>query len=283
MLFPTLTSRSALAALALVTASMLVTAATIPTPGPGYHIVATLPIGGDGGWDYVAFDTVRHRLFVARGNRLLVLDPETGALLGEIPGINGAHGTALVQDVGHGFVTSGHDSTIVMFDLATLRVLGKTTAALDDDAILYDPASKRVFSFNGDSKSSTAVDPVTGKNIGTIDLGAGPEFGVSDYKGKLFVNLEDKGAIAEIDPKALRVTRQWSMAPCESPTGLAIDRVHHRLFSGCRSQVMAISDADAGKLITTLPIGAGVDAGGLRSGHGVRVRVERRRHADGHP
>ena len=235
---------------------------------PGYHVTHKFTVGGDGGWDYVAFDSVGHRLFVARQTRDIVLDPATGTLLGEIPNLGGAHGVAFAYEFGHGFATSGRDSTVTMFDLKTLQVLGKATAAPDADAILYDPATKRVFSMNGDSKSASAFDPATGKKIGTVDLGSGPEFGVSAGDGKLYINLEEKGAIAEVDARALTVTRQWSIAPCESPTGLAIDRVHHRLFSGCRNKVMAISDATAGTLLTTVPIGAGVDANAFDPGTG---------------
>ncbi len=236
--------------------------------GPGYHVLTTHQIGGPGGWDYVAFDSVGHRLFVARQTRVQVLDPETGAVLGEVPGLGGAHGVAFAYEFGHGFATSGRDSTITMFDLKTLKVLGKAKAALDADAILFDPATKRVFSFNGDSKSSTAVDAKTGAVVGTVDLGSGPEFGVSAGNGKLYVNLEDEGQIAEIDASALKVTRRWPMGTCKSATGLAIDRAHHRLFSGCRSKVMTVSDYEAGKLVATLPIGAGVDAAAFDPGTG---------------
>ena len=190
----------------------------------------------------------------------MVVDPETGKLVGEIPGLNRAHGIAFAYEAGHGFITSGADSTVTMFDLKTLAPLAHTTAAVDDDAVLYDPATKRVFTFNGDAHSASVLDPASGKRIGTVDLGAGPEFGVSAWDGKLYVNLEDQGAVAEIDAAALRVARRWSLAPCEAPTGLAIDRVHHRLFSGCRNKILAISDAVTGKLIATLPIGGGVDA-----------------------
>jgi DNA-binding beta-propeller fold protein YncE len=235
---------------------------------PGYHVLNTYTIGGVGGWDYVALDTVGHRLFVARQTRVQVLDPETGRLLGEIPGLGGAHGVAFAYEFNHGFATSGRDSTITMFDIKTLQVLGKAKAALDADAIAYDPATKRVFSFNGDSKSSTAVDAKTGQVVGTIDLGAGPEFGVSAGDGKLYVNLEDEGSIAEIDANALKVTRTWPMGPCKAATGLAIDRVHHRLFSGCRSKVMAIADYTAGKFLTSFPIDGGVDAAVFDPGTG---------------
>jgi DNA-binding beta-propeller fold protein YncE len=232
----------------------------LPLAAQAYHIVRTDTLGGDGGWDYIALDTAGHRLFIARGDRVMVVDQATGKLLAEIPGFDRAHGVAFSYATGHGFGTSGGDSSVVMFDLRTLKVLGRTTAAPDADAILFDPFTGHIFTFNGDSKSSSVLDAATGKNIGTIDLGSGPEFGVSDGAGKLYVNLEEAGAVAEVDAKAMRVTRRWSIAPCKGPTGLAIDRAHHRLFSGCRSGVMAISDAQAGKLITTLPIGEGVDA-----------------------
>lgn len=239
---------------------------------PGYHVLSTYTIGGTGGWDYVAFDTVGHRLFIARQTRVQVIDPETGKLLGEIPGMARAHGIAFAYEFNHGFATSGTDSTITMFDLKTLAVLGREKGQLDADAVLYDPASKRVFSFNGDSKSATAVDAQTGKVIGNIDLGAGPEFGVTADNGKLYVNLEEDGNIDEIDAKTLKVTRTWAMEGCKGATGLAIDRQHHRLFSACNTKgapVMAISDYSAGKFITSVPIGAGfADAAGFDPGTG---------------
>lgn len=246
--------------------AVLLCARALSSPAQSYHVTKTVTLGGEGGWDYLALDTVGHRLFIARQNRVMVVDPETGKLQAEIPGMNRTHGIAFAYEAGHGFVTSGADSTVTMFDLKTLQVLGHARAALDDDAVLFDPATKRVFTFNGDSHNVTVIDAAAGTVIGAIDLGSGPEFGVSAGDGKLYVNLEEKGAIAEIDAAAMRVTRQWSIAPCEGPTGLAIDRAHHRLFSGCHSKVLAISDATAGKLITTVPIGAGVDAAAFDPG-----------------
>jgi len=244
----------------LVCGGFLLCAVVLPLTSQSYHVARSYTLGGDGGWDYLALDTVGHRLFIAHQDRITVVDPDSGKVLGEIPGLNRAHGVAFAYEAGHGFATSGADSTVTMFDLKSLRVLGHTMVAPDDDAVLYDPATKRIFTFNGDAHSASVIDAVSGRRVGDIDLGAGPEFGVAAGDGKLFVNLEDKGAVAEIDAAALRVKRQWSLAPCESPTGLAIDRAHHLLFSGCRNKVMAISDATTGALVTTVPIGQGVDA-----------------------
>jgi len=244
----------------LILATGLLTLGVARSPAQSYHVTHTYTLGGEGGWDYISLDTVGHRLFVARQDRVMVIDPATGKLLGEVPGLNRAHGIAFDYADGKGFATSGGDSSVVIFDLKTLQVTGRTIAAPDADAVLFDPATRRVFTFNGDSRSSSVIDAASGQKIGTIDLGAGPEFGVSAWDGKLYVNLEDSSALEEIDATAMKVLRRWPLAPCQSPSGLAIDREHHRLFSGCHNQVMAISDAQAGKVIATVPIGQGVDA-----------------------
>lgn len=226
---------------------------------PGYHVVASYVLGGEGGWDYVSVDTAGQRLFIAHNDRITVVDQNTGKVLGEIPGLNRAHGVTYAYHAGHGFATSGGDSSVVMFDLKTLKVLGRTIAAEDADALLYDPASDKVFTFNGDAHSASVIDPGSGQRVMNIDLGAKPESGATDGQGKVYVNLEEAGTVAEIDVKAMKVTRRWSLAPCASPVGMAIDVAHHRLFSGCRDQQMAISDAVAGRVIATVPIGSGVD------------------------
>jgi DNA-binding beta-propeller fold protein YncE len=228
---------------------------------PSYHVIRSLALGGSGRWDYITLDSAEHRLFIARQTRVMVVDPESGKLLGEIPGLDGAHGVALDYATGHGFATSGRDGSVTMFDLGSLRVLRRTPAGAGADAVLYDPASKRVFTFNGGAHSSSAVDPATGTLVGNIPLGGKPEFGVPDGRGRLYVNLEDKAQLVEIDPIAMRVLRRWPLAPCEEPTGLAIDRVNHLLFSGCHNRLMVISDAARGRMIAHVPIGAGVDAG----------------------
>lgn len=256
---------------ALTAACLVLSPGTLPLAAQSaadtvYHVSREIKLGGDGRWDYVTVDTAGHRLFIARQTRVMVVDPESGKLLGEIPGLNGAHGVALAYPARHGFATSGRDSSVTMFDLKTLKVLRRTKAADDADAVLYDPASKRVFTFNGDAGSSTAIDPVSGAVVGTVPLGGKPEFGISDGRGRLYVNIEDKAEVVEIDPAHLRVTRRWSLAPCEEPTGLAIDRAHHLLFSGCHNKVMAISDAAAGRKIGEAPIGEGVDAAAFDPG-----------------
>jgi YVTN family beta-propeller protein len=258
--------RRALIGGAVMSALALTAAAQAPT----YHVVAHYPLGGAGGWDYVTIDTAGHRVFIARENRVMVVDEATGKPISEIGGkLNRAHGVAFSYSTGHGFITSGGDSTVTMFDLKTLKVLGTTTAADDADAILYDPATGHLFTMNGDANSASVIDEKTGKRIGTIKLGGKPEFGVSDGTGKLYANIEDKNEIVEIDAKAQKVTRRWSVKPCESATGLAIDAAHHHLFSGCRNKLMAISDAAAGKLMMTLPIGAGVDANAYDAASGL--------------
>lgn len=245
--------------------ALIVLTATLSSPvvaqqATTYHIAAQHVLGGDGGWDYLTLDTASNRLFITRTDRVMVVDPHTGRVLGEIPGLNRGHGVAFAYRQGHGFVTSGADSTVTMFDLKTLNVLGRSVAAVDDDAVAFDPASGYVFTFNGDANSASVIDPTSGKRIGSVALGGKPEFGVSAGDGKLYVNIEDKGEIAEIDATGMRVTKRWSLAPCTSPSGLAIDVAHHRLFSVCRNKVMAISDADVGRVVATVPIGAGVDA-----------------------
>jgi len=234
-------------------------AATPAMLGAQYHVTRTFPVGGDGSWDYVVPDPPNHRVFIGRQNRVMVVDENDGTVLGEVTGINGAHGTAIAGKSGHGFATSGNDSSIVMFDLKTFKVLGRAHAAEDADAIIYDPVSNRVFSFNGDAHSSTVVDPSSGKFVTNIALGGKPEYGVSAGDGMVYANLTDNSEVVEIDARKLTVSRRWSTAPCKQPVAMAIDRAHHRLFSGCRSGVMAVSDVLAGTVVATLPIGTGTD------------------------
>jgi DNA-binding beta-propeller fold protein YncE len=231
-------------------------------PAASYRVTQTYTLGGDGSWDYVVPDPPNHRVFVARQNRVMVIDEDSGKLLGEVTGIQGAHGTAIAANSGHGFATSGDDRSVVMFDLRTFKTLGRIPAAEDADAIVYDSASNRILTFNGDAHSSTVIDPEAGSLITNIALGGKPEYGASAGDGKVYANLTDTSEVVEIDAKKAVVARRWSTAPCKQPVSMAIDTVHHRLFSGCRSGVMAVSDYRAGKVMATVPIGAGVDGAG---------------------
>jgi DNA-binding beta-propeller fold protein YncE len=241
----------------------LLTGASLVAQSPAsYRITHRYVLGGDGGWDYIVPDPPNHRLFVGRQNRVMVIDEDRGTLIGEVTGIKGAHGAAVAPSTGHGFATSGDDQSVVMFDLTTLKVLGRIPAAEDADAIIYDSASNRVFTFNGDAHSSTVIDPQAGTRITNVPLGGKPEYGVSAGDGKVYANLTDTNEVVEIDAKAAAVTRRWSTLPCKQPVAMAVDTAHHRLFSGCRSGVMAVSDSQAGRVVATMPIGAGVDGVG---------------------
>ncbi|WP_263418000.1 YncE family protein [Terriglobus albidus] len=231
-----------------------------------YKISQSYLLGGDGGWDYIVPDTTDHRIYIARQNRLMVVDENSGKLIGEVTGINGAHGTAISHKSGKGFATAGNDQAVMIFDLKTLKVTERVQAADDADAILFDNVSDRVFTLNGDAHSSTVIDATTGKLVTNIPLGGKPEYGVSAGDGKVYANLVDTNEVVEIDTKSLTVTRRWSTDGCKQPVAMAIDMKNHRLFSGCRSGVMAVSDYKAGKVVASALIGAGVDGVGYDAG-----------------
>jgi DNA-binding beta-propeller fold protein YncE len=235
---------------------------------PSYSITHTYTLGGDGGWDYIIPDPPNHRLFIAREDRLMVVDEDSGKLVGEVTGIKGAHGTALAAGSGHGFATSSDDTSVVMFDAATLKTLARIPSAEDTDAIVYDAPSNRVFTLNGDAHSSTVIDAGAGKLIKNLPLGGKPEYGVSAGDGKVYANIADTSEVVEIDTKTATVTRRWSTAPCKQPVPMAIDTAHHRLFSGCHSKVMAVSDYQAGKVVATPAIGDGADGAGYDAASG---------------
>jgi hypothetical protein len=248
--------------------SLVLAPALLAQTASTYRITHTYTLGGDGSWDYIVPDPPNHRVFIGRQTRVMVVDENDGRLLGEVTGIKGAHGTAVADGSGHGFATSGNDASVVMFDLKTFKTLGRIPAAEDADAIIYDQPSNRVFTFNGDAHSSTVIDPAAGTLITNIPLGGKPEYGASAGDGKVYANLTDSSEVVEIDAKALTVTRRWPTAPCKQPVAMAIDPGHHRLFSGCRSGVMAISDYQAGQVVATVPIGQGVDGAGYDSAAG---------------
>ncbi len=225
---------------------------------PGYHVMKTFKLGGDGGWDYLTLDNSAHRLYISRATRVMVMDTESGKQVGEISHTPGVHGVALVPALNRGFVSNGREGTVSIFDMKTLKTLGRLKVGDNPDAILYDPATRQVMTFNGRSHDASVLDPEHGKVAGTIKLGGKPEFAVSDEKGQVFVNIEDKNEIEVLDPHRLEVQARWPMPGCEAPTGLALDREHRRLFSGC-DKVMAVVDADTGKQLAKLSICDGVD------------------------
>src|SRR5436305_11582022 len=226
--------------------TLAATAALLAQASSSYRVTHTYPLGGDGSWDYIVPDPPNHRLFIGRQNRVMVVDEDNGKLIGEVTGIQGAHGTAVAAATGHGFATSGNDQSVVMFDLKTFKVLGRIPAAEDADAILFDSASNRVCTLSGDAHSSTVIDPRAGKLITNIPLGGKPEYGVSAGDGKVYANLTDTSEVVEIDARTATVARRWSTAPCKQPVAMGIDSLHHRVFSGCRSGVMAVSDYQSG-------------------------------------
>jgi DNA-binding beta-propeller fold protein YncE len=226
-------------------------------PAPGYHVIKTYKVGGEGGWDYLTLDSSTRRLYISHSTHVVVIDADSGAPVGDIPDTPGVHGIALAPDLGKGFVSNGREGTASIFELSTLKLIKKVKVGENPDAILYDPASKRTFTFNGRSHDASVIDADKGTVLGTIKLDGKPEFGVSD-KGTVFVNIEDKSEIQVIDPEKMQVKATWPLAPCQEPSGLAIDRNNHRLFSGC-DKLMSIVDFDSGKVVTTLPICDGVD------------------------
>jgi DNA-binding beta-propeller fold protein YncE len=241
---------------------LAISPAFLAQPSPSYRVTQHFKVGGDGSWDYVVPDPPQHRVFIGRQNRVMVVDEHDGTLEGEVTGIKGAHGVAVAARSGHGFATSGNDGAVVMFDLKTFKTLGRIPAAEDADAIIYDGPSNRVFTFNGDAHSSTVIDPDAGTLVTNIPLGGKPEYGASAGDGKVYANITDNSEVVEIDAKTATVARRWSTAPCKQPVAMAIDPAHHRLFSGCRSGLLAISDYQSGKVVATVPIGQGVDGTG---------------------
>jgi DNA-binding beta-propeller fold protein YncE len=233
---------------------------------PGYKLLKTVPVPSDGGWDYVNVDEAARRVYVSHGTQVDVLDADTCEHKGKIPDTQGVHGIAVAPDAGRGFVSCGRTNNVVIFDLKTLDTLGRVETGKNPDAIFYDPDTHHVFACNGGSKSATVIDATKGTVVSTLDLGGQPETGVADGAGLAFINLEDKGELLKIDARNLKVLERWPLAPGKTPTGLALDRRNHRLFVGCRgggegrNGIMAVVNADTGKVVTTVPIGQGVDA-----------------------
>jgi len=250
---------------AFLLALLLVAAAgvyAVPQAG-GYHVIRRMPIGGDGSWDYLRVDPDAHRIYVSRGTHMMVVDEISGKVVGDITDTKGIHGIALAFDMGKGFTSNGGSSSVSVIDLKTLKsTMEIKTTGDNPDSIIYDPMTKRVFTLNGKSNNSTVIDANDGKVIGTVDLGGKPEEPALDGKGNMFVNLEDKSSIMEFDTKTLAVKGTWPLAPCEGPSALSADVAHRRLFAAC-DKVMAVINADNGKVVASPPIGGDPDGNGF--------------------
>jgi hypothetical protein len=226
----------------------------------GYHLLKTIPIPGDTFWDYLKFDPSSRRLFITHGTHVVVVNVDSGKIVGDIGGMEGIHGVVLAPEFNRGFVTDGRAAKLWIFNLKTLKVIGSAPTDPDADGDVYDPASKRVFTFNGDSHTSTVVNAKTGKTIGRIELGGDPEFPVADGQGHVYANITSTSEIVEIDSNTMKITHRWPLAPGEHPSGLAMDTTNRILFSGCHNKMMVIMDANTGKVLATPAIGEGVDA-----------------------
>jgi len=242
-------------ALCCATFTLLAQAALAQTP---YGILNSFTLGGEGGWDYLNLDPDSGHLFITRGSHVMVVDPATGKQLADIAGLQGIHGTAFVG--GRAYVSEGGANRIAVIDGKSLAKTGEIPVGMRPDGILYDAASKRLFTFNSNSKDATAVDPASGKVAGTVALGGKPEAAASDGAGTIFVNIEDKSELVAFDARTLAVKQHYPLAPCEEPSGMAADLAHGRIFSGCDNKMIAVTDMKTGKVVAQIPIGEGVDA-----------------------
>jgi DNA-binding beta-propeller fold protein YncE len=253
-------------AIVVLSALLLLGSVTFAVPDSGYHLLKTYMFGAAPGstgeyFDYITVDAATRRVYLSRGTAVQVMDADSGASIGMIPGFTRQHGVALAPEFNRGFISDGTAAKIVIFDLKTMKTVGEAKADADADCVVYDPASKNAFSMNGDSSSSTVVNAKTGQVVKTIALGGKPEFAVADGKGMVYASLSDKNEIAAIDTRTLEVKSRWPVAPAGGPTALAIDVEHRRLFSAGRNpQMLAVLDADSGKVVQSFPITAGVDA-----------------------
>src|SRR5215831_6061030 len=235
-------------------------AVTLTAAATGYHTVGEIKIGGEGSWDYLTMDSAARRLYVSHATHVVVVDPDAGKVVGDIPDTPGVHGIAIAPDLNRGFVSNGRGNNVTIFDMKTLKMISQTATGQNPDSIRFEPKSGRVFTFNGRSNDSTAIDAKTGMVVGTIPMGGKPEFSVADDRGHVYVNIESMpGEIVEIDAAKAVATKRYSLAPCDGPSGLAIDVKKRRPFSVCSNRLMAISDPDTGKVLASPAIGAGSD------------------------
>src|SRR6266478_7354102 len=226
-----------------------------------YKFFKSIPIGGEGGWDYLSVDAKARKLYVTHASKIVIVDLTQDKVIGEIEDTPGVHGFAVAPELGHGFSSNGAESRVSVVDLKTLKTIAKIQTGENPDAILYEPTRSEVYAFNGRGKSATVIDAKSNQVVGTVPLSGKPEFAAADgLSGRVFCNIEDKNEVAVIDMKTHAVTATWPLAPGQEPTGMAFDAVHHRLFVGCGNKLMAMLDTDTGQVVAKVPIGAGVDA-----------------------
>ena len=229
-------------------------------PAGAYRVVDRWEIGGVGGWDLLAADAAAARLYVSHSDRVVVLDTSNGKSAGEIANTLGVHGIALAPGLNRGYTSNGRADSVTVFDLKTLKTLAEIkVSGKNPDVILFDPATRHVFTFNGRSANASVIDTADNREIGTIALDGKPEFAVSDGKGRIYVNIEDKSELTTIDTNARKVVTSWPLADCEEPSGLAFDAAHQRLFSACGNAKMIVTDSTNGKQVASLAIGKNVD------------------------
>ena len=233
------------------------------------HLLRKATLGGEGGWDLLTLDGAAHRLYISRGSHVMVVDSDKLSVVGDVPDTPGVHGVAVVPNLGRGFTSNGRDTSATIFDLKTLRVLQRVRVGLQPDAIVYDPASRRVFTLNGGSNDATAIDAATGAVAGTVALGGRPELPACDGQGRMYVNLEDSSQVVVVDTHTLQVLARWPLAPGESPTGLALDAGHGRLFSACANRQLAVLDTHTGAVVARVPIGERPDGAVFDPGPGL--------------
>jgi len=226
-----------------------------------YHVIAKIPVPGDYGWDYASADSEGRRLYVGHDEEVVVIDLDSTKIIGSIGGGSDMHGAAVAREFGRGFISESNPGSVVIFDLKTMKKIAEVPVGKDPNLIMVDHKTARVFTADRGDKQVSAIDAKTGKVLGTIGPFDGrTEHGVSDEKGHMFLNLQDKGLLLRIDTQALKVLNTWSVAPCGQPSSMDMDKEHERVFIGCRSGVFAAVNGETGKVITTLPIGPGVDA-----------------------
>jgi DNA-binding beta-propeller fold protein YncE len=253
------TRRSLAWGLGLAAAGLAALAFSEGSPS-GYRILQKISLPGAGRGDYLVVDEASRRLYVSHTSQVEVLDVDSRKAIGTIPNTPGVHGIAIASDLDRGFTTNGQSGMVTVFAAKALKPLNEVKAGAKPDAIVFEPVTSRVFAFNGGDSTATAISAADAKSVGTIDLGGAPEFAVADGQGFVFDNLEDKNVVVRINARTLAIEQRWPTAPCEAPSSMAIDRKNRRLFIGCRSRVMAVLDADSGKVVATAPIGDHVDA-----------------------